>query len=332
MTIPKNYSVLDFSDPELIIPDTPQENVFLIRDRSSGSLAHPLEFRDIKQIKTSRYSEVLTAVHNNNPVVIKQFFNNNAATIVKETQYELAYLCQTMRDGPFQVNRCLYAFPKLGMIVLSFAKGVRLDKTLGSASTRQRSEILHQSGQWLMKYGATRTQFGAFAPKLWLEDLGANTREKLLHQNDQLLMAELLENIRARAVRLKKTKIAKALLHDDFVGINLIYDNGVITGVDIQRAFRQPVAKSVARFLVWLQIFGYDSAENSNYGICDKDLVDFLGSGVLQKIELNSSLPMFIGAELYTRFRYFYDRKPTRLRAQRAIKNFLSKPIDLKLL
>jgi hypothetical protein len=93
--------------------------------------------------------------------------------------------------------------------------------------------------------------------------------------------------------------------------------------VDIQGECWLAIAKEAARFLVWLQIHDPNIPTDRRHGISAEYVDYFLESDVLSGQEQITTLPFFIGEQLFIRFVENYDRKKIRENARTAIIAFL---------
>lgn len=277
---------------------------------------------DVILLKRAAHGAVFRARIGAVPVIVKQFRGDDPAQTVTRLKAELDHLAEVFGDGPFRANRCLHAWPEIGIAVLSIAPGTRLDLAIARASGDARAELLRQSGAWLAAYASGRRRAAAFGPRHWLRKLDGQALEHVHTPADRAHLAALRAALNARLPTLRGIPVTRAAVHGDFAGINLHVYDGVIHGFDIQGEIRMPLARAAARFLVWLQIHDDAGDFPRRFGIRAEDWEAFLSSGVLSPREAESTLPFFTGVELHTRFVESYRRRRLRGNARRAIAAF----------
>lgn len=266
-------------------------------------------FKVVDTLKVNDNNWVCVARLNGAKVVVKRFLNNEAPHTVRALKKELDFLETVWTDGRFKANRCLYAWPEDGIAVLSFAPGRRLSDKIAASKGKARAQLFQQSGEWLKQYCAPRQRVTTFGPGFWVKQLAKCSIDHVNSNEDRCLLADLLTNLTEQANRVMGVRVVQAATHGDFVGINAHYHRGTIYGLDIQGECWFSVAKDVARFLVWQQIHDPGNSGETTYGIDRVDLNAFLSCGVLSNEELDTTLPFFIGTQLYTRLTDEYGRR-----------------------
>lgn len=280
----------------------------------------------VETLKLSDTSQVFAAKVNGKKVVVKRFVTPDAAQTILNMQKELDHLGTTMNQGANQVNRCLYAFPQEGVVVLSMAQGPRLSDAISAANPAKRSTLLQHSGAWLAAYTQSRRRQTTFGAGYWVNTLRKINLTPVTDPQDIDLLQKLLTDLHRRASETKGCSVFQAATHGDFVGINAHYADGVICGVDIQGECWLAIAKEAARFLVWIRIHEADKPREQICGIARTDWQAFLASGVLDAQEQKTTLPFFIGTNLYSRFVAEYRRADIRTNTRQAIQDFLTTP------
>ena len=103
--------------------------------------------------------------------------------------------------------------------------------------------------------------------------------------------------------------VTKAATHGDFVSINAHYHEGTIYGLDVQGLAYMPVARDVARFLVWTQAQTPPPTAPSEWicGIAKADVTAILASDILPDLEKAELLPFFIGKQIAARMGEFQN-------------------------
>lgn len=275
-------------------------------------------------LKVSEKSWVFTALLEGRRVVVKRLLQDNSADLVLRLKRELTYLETVFPHGDFDANRCLFAWPEDGIVILSFAEGPQLGDAIALATGAARHQLLYQSGAWLKHYCATRTIERPFWPGQAMRKLAAKSLASVTAEADRKLLARLMANLRLRARATRGTPFVRAATHGDFVGINAHVSHGIICGVDIQGECWVAIARDVARFLVWLQIHDPIPPRAHRFGIRAEDVAAMLDSGVLDPGEHDTTLPFFIGTQFFSRFIGEYDRPDLRDATRTAIRNYLS--------
>lgn len=280
-------------------------------------------FKLLKPLKVSGKGWVFSAMINGEKVVVKRFLGNAYMRTTQSLKSELDYLETVFTDEKFQVNRCIFAWPESGVVVLSFAPGMRLGDQISISSGEARHRLLKQSGEWLQKYCAARSRDRTFGPRYWVDRLASKPLDHISSKDDRMLLERLLMQLRSQVGRVRGVSVVQAATHGDFVGINAHFHKGTIYGVDIQGESWLAVAKEVARFMVWTQIHDSSRPQSRRYGICEKDLDSFLSSQILSSEEQTTTLPFFIGADFYSRFVEEYSRREIRDNTRSAIECYL---------
>lgn len=254
--------------------------------------------------------------------VLKRFKGPQAAQTALETQRELARQAPRMSQGPFQVNKCLLERSDLGIVLLSYANGVRVDDALKNAGPRRRAKIFRHAGAWLQVYTEPLQTQKTFGPGYWVRQrarMGWQANEPDKRES----LRALLHHMEQQSERFSGCSVTHSGTHGDFSGINLHYQNGVMTGVDIQGQTMQAIARDAATFLVW-QAIRQDFSGPRICGIPAPDWIAFNASGVLPEGEKTTSLPFFISEQLFIRLQTFAHKDPIRARTLKAIAALLS--------
>lgn len=280
--------------------------------------------RRLKPLKVTDKSWVFSARINGEKVVVKRFLESGADHTVQSLKGELDYLETVFGDGNCQANRCLMAWPSDGIVVLSFAPGPRLGDKISGARGRKRRQLLTLSGTWLARYTAPRRRDSTFGPGFWIKQMLGKDLSQISAPADLTLLTQLVDAMRAQNDTVKGCPVVQAATHGDFVGINAHFQSGIIYGVDIQGECWLAIAKEAARFLVWLQIHDPDRPVKRCWGIAKDDWDAFLESGVVSNAETKTTLPFFVGEQLYGRFVESYDRPDIRENTRAAIESYLS--------
>jgi len=263
-------------------------------------------------VKTAAGADVCTGTLDGAPVLIKAFHGADAAQTVDRMAAELALVAQAMGQGPFRVNRCLLALPERGVAALEFVPGMRLSDAVASAGPG-RGALIAQAGRWLAAYVGDRRRVEDFAPWRWIA-LRKEAARGGLTAMDAALYQHGLRALRGMARALIGQPMTRAATHGDFVGINALFHQGVICGLDIQGESWLPLARDAARFLVWQQI--------TDPGAGDGEA--FLSSGVLPPHDAGPVLAFFVGEQLLQRLAEDHPDPAHRARAAEALAGWLA--------
>ncbi|KAB7613935.1 hypothetical protein F9L33_11305 [Amylibacter sp. SFDW26] len=306
------------------------QDAFHISQDLTGTLEKQSEIKSceiIEALKVTESTNVFVARINNEKAIIKQFLHDNAHRTVENLKKELDYIGEKMGHGNLQVNKCLYAFPDEGIAVLSYAEGRRLGDVIEKSPPSKRMQLVKKSGNWLKKYTRPRSRSAKFGPMYWYHLLQDISTDHVKDKTDKALCLRMLENLRQRADTIKGCKVIQAASHGDFVGINAHFSKGVICGVDIQGEHWLPIAKDVAKFLVWLQIYSPIDTDHLTYGIASNDWSAMLASEIISNDEYDTTLAFFVGRELYWRFLEGYNTPKIQKNARFSIENYLENKI-----
>lgn len=231
------------------------------------------------------------------PVVIKQFLADGAARVAA-MKAELDHVTGLMEGTRHGINPCLTTLPEAGAIVLGHAGDLRLSDAIRSAPAA-RPALMTQAGDWLATYVGPRRRVEAFRPKRWLARLDeAAPRQRLPGQDP--LISHATRALRQMGRGLAGAPFTRAAVHGDYVAINAHLHEARIIGVDVQGEAWLPLARDIARFLVWQQIT--DPAPGPLcHGIAAADFRAFLSAPLLTEEETTTILPFFIGLGLVQR-------------------------------
>lgn len=248
----------------------------------------------LKKLKVSDRSWVFKAQINGDTVVVKRFIEADPAHTVRSLQGELAFMDTALRDSPFGVNRCIFAWPDAGTVALSYVRGDRMVNVIKAQSGPKRAALLTKAGAWLNAYATPRHRETSFGPRHWVKELDARPRHKL--EPDALAAFEAgFTRLSQLAQVTMGCGVVQAAVHGDYAGINVLIDKDQVTGVDIQGECWQALARDASHFLVWqalhdprdtgVRVFGIDGADFDAY---------FAGLPMLRG-EHTTTVPFFIG-------------------------------------
>ncbi|MFY0623486.1 MAG: hypothetical protein JXQ89_17530 [Pelagimonas sp.] len=285
-------------------PDATSKISGEIRNVTEFILAQPgiRRFRITEILKHSNHSAVFRARLNGNPVVVKQLFQSNSASEIAAMQSELDHLEGVFDGEIFQANTCLHAWPNKGLVVLSFARGQRLADKISSSDSDQRRRLFRRAGKWLKLYGTGRQQQGSFSPRWWLGRLPNPEHCHFPNTSDRALLNELFHGLERAARNSIGASVTHSATHGSFLATNIIFHRGKLCGINIKGDIRLPVAHEVARFVVHHQISDSHEGDARQHGIWREDVRAMISSEVIPNVERETTLPFFIGEQLYARF------------------------------
>lgn len=297
---------------------------------AASTLTKFLEFKQdvsgirlIKALKVSEKAWVFAGRIKREPVVIKRFFEENAHHTVRSLKGELDYMSNALGDGPFRVNRCLHAWPEAGTVVLSYAPGQRIYDEICKSEGKTRDKLMHAGGGWLNAYAAPRHRITKFGPRFWLTQLEARPRHLLTPEGNALF-----DTARAKLSRLAQitagSPVTQAASHGDYSGINVMYDKGIVTGVDIQGECWLALAKDAALFVVWQSQYDPRSSGSRIYGIDGADYDAFFTAMPLLADEHLTTVPFFIGLQAMHRFLDSMAQGKVHIKAARLLAAYVS--------
>lgn len=231
------------------------------------------------------------------PIVAKRFYTSGSDRVLR-MKAELDAVTKAMAHTNHRINACLMALPDIGTIILDHAGDVRLSEALKAAGT-QRAVLMAQAGSWLAAYVGDRRRVEPFRSRRWLDRL-----DELLSADTVIGDLSLVDRARKRLRQMGRELAGKpftrAATHGDFVSINAHVKQGQIIGVDVQGEAWLPLARDVARFLVWQQLTDPGPAPLS-FGISTADLQAMVPAVGLPSEEADRLLPFFIGLQLLQR-------------------------------
>lgn len=281
------------------------------------------DLRVLKMLKVKEDREVFLVEIAGKKAVVKRFINPDSAAIVMRLKAELDYLCQSMADGPHQVNKCVSVLPDLGLALLSYVPGEQVGVVLNRVEREERSTILCHAGEWLACYTAGRRRASTFGPRHWIKkargrDVGALT------QADRALVGEVIAGMREQAKGLGGMPVIQAAAHGDFLPRNLHYHEGVIYGVDIQGESWIAVARDAVRFLIWVGMTCEPEPDRPMiYGMVAEDFEAFNASGLLDPSEVHSILPFLMGEQMTAHFIDNYEHPEYAPRLRQTMRRYL---------
>ncbi len=310
-----------FSKAELTLGNSANGQEIIV---TGQGIKTPLVFKVIAALKQSDVSEVLHVTLDGKNLVLKRYLGRNPDNTVHSFMGQVARLDPSMATGPLRINRCVYAFPGIGVVVLEFIPGENIGKILSGNDAELRSRMLLNCGLWLKKFGGDAYTLSRFSPQFWLKRLDRRKPDLAPKPVDRDLLDALRQNLNQRAGKTAGIRAIKGPTHDDFIPANLLFHNNILYGIDIQSETILPFAKATAQLLVLLQFKRPNSDTDLIYGVSRKDCQDILKSGVLPSSEYDTILPFFLGEQFYFRLQNAIEKKMPDPHIRQAVTRFLN--------
>lgn len=186
---------------------------------------------------------------------LKQFLGENRAAMAQGAHDRMIQADAAFGPGPNRAARPLMIFPAQGAVVIAPAAGQPLAHSLAQAGPQERARLIGRAGGWLAALAAAGPETGRFGPGFWLRKCQDSARAAQDDWIDRDLVDALLARMRTQAVDLRQIPVRRGRLHGDLTGDNLFHDPGtdLLTGIDLQDWGMMPVARDMARLLVWLE-------------------------------------------------------------------------------
>lgn len=250
------------------------------------------------------------------PAFLKQFRQDDAAQRVRRAAAWLNEAGHALGQQQDAVAPPLLVLPRHGIIVTRAAPGQPLARLLPHRDGAARAALLARTGHWLARLAAASRTRGSFGPRFWIRGLEtrlAGTRGDWI---DRDLVAAHLARMQDLAATLRGASVERAALHGDLTPDNLFLDpaTGCMTGIDMQAPALIPVARDVARLLVWLESRRETAPARQLDGIALPDRQALIGVDGLLAPDQAAILRFQIGELLLA---YYLDsaRQPLRRRA-----------------
>ncbi|MBT8475962.1 MAG: aminoglycoside phosphotransferase family protein [Alphaproteobacteria bacterium] len=248
-------------------------------------------------LKATDHALVYAGTLDDEEIVVKQARGELAEKLAFAQVEELRYQHPRMRDGPFRVPEVLIARPEAGLVVMTRAPGIRLDRAIRDAPGL-RAAFVRQAGEWLAHYIAPRREPDTFGGGYWIKRRSEALSE-LPPGPDHRRIGALIERMRAVRTEFTGRLITRARCHGDFCPINLLVAGDEMWGVDIQNSSWLAVAKDLARFLVYLEIALPAGVHDGPWGLSGEDYEGLLAAdGLLEPGEAEMVMPYFLAVEL----------------------------------
>lgn len=259
---------------------------------------------------------------------VKLLIGWHAEAAIREMLAELRFAEEnSAAGGRYRVARAVDAAPRLGLIVLEAAPGMRLDDVIEAADPHRRNELHRHCGAWLSWYCAPRRESRPFDAERFLRDHRIRARPPAyageIADEDRPRRDALERYIKQRSRALNGRRVSIAASHGDFLPRNLHVSGSTVTAYDIEGLRRLPVAADAARFLVHQQMRQGFASDDLTCGITRSDWTAFLESGVLDPEERDDVLPLFVAQQMAVELPTLGFRPNWLRRMRRSIDAFL---------
>lgn len=201
---------------------------------------------------------VLAVDHHGQPAFLKLFRQPDFHRKVLLTQDNLRASAARLGQGGNTVALPLLALPEIGALLFAHAPGEALSLHLAAAAPARRAALIARAGAWLAALTPQRSRSG-FAPRYWLGGLIRRRQDAAPGDwLDAALIDGHLARLRAMVPQLRAAPVERAPIHGDFTPDNLFLDDsqppdGRLCAIDMQGESVMPVARDIARILVWLE-------------------------------------------------------------------------------
>ena len=210
-------------------------------------------------------------------VVFKLFYGDEVAQTVSDTEIELKYQWERMSAGKYRVPEPIWHIPEKGLSIMSSVPGRRLDTLFNESDAVERAQLISYSGAWLKTYAEDRQRNTDFSAQFWVKMARRLLTNHIVEQ-DRDRASQLVKWMFSRAKSLNGMEIIQARSHGDYCELNLLYDDEVMYGVDLHNNSWLPLAKDVARFLVFLNCRHPVETDQQTFGLPSKDVTSFLSA------------------------------------------------------
>lgn len=256
-------------------------------------------------------------------VIVKLSHGEGAAQDVAAQAEELRFHRKRMADGPYRVPGLIAAMPDRGLLVMTFAPGLRLIDAMKERNGGDRYVLAAKAGRWLAYLTAERRRQAPLAAGYWRKRIG-KLQGDAKSIEDRRLLGALGHWMETRMPDLGGVATTQVRGHGDFCPLNLIVDGDVLYGVDLQSSRWFALERDLARYLV-VSAIGHGPAAASRLGI-DGDEMQALVSapGLIAAAEAERVLPFFLACELGGRLISEAHKPRSREKLQQMIGEFLA--------
>lgn len=255
-------------------------------------------FEVASAVKTNAQSTVFEGRYEGAAAMLKLFHGEDRTERARAQKRELLRLSAFMDKGHYRIASLIAAWPGEGITVTARIAGTNLDRAIAEAPPEDRAALVAGAGKWLAHLIAPATRESEFGGRYWVRARGA-ALAGIKGGEDGKLARALAQRLEALLPTVAGHPITQARSHGDFAPGNLILTGAALYGIDIQNAHWLPLAKDLARFLVFLQSTHPRPAARHRFGIAAPDydaLTDEIPA--LAAADRERHLPFFVGVEL----------------------------------
>jgi hypothetical protein len=231
--------------------------------------------------------------------IIRFYFDEPRAYARRDWE-ELTRTWPYMSDGPYRVNKPLFHYPDLGLLIVRREAGQPLLERLWQSEKSDRAAYIPGAVQWLRHYTRPTERPSAMRAASWL-----SKAEKRLNKQASARLRPMLKNVRAELHRILPSMQGKqwrvATSHGDFHPNNLLVGDGVLTGIDTGGSARLPLLKDMARFMTHMRRRGLLPSDATVFGVDKGSFDHFSACFDLTDEEREVWLPFMIGIEALLR-------------------------------
>lgn len=250
------------------------------------------------------------------PAFLKLFRQPDSDRKVQRMQANLQASAKRLGQSRNAVALPLLALPEIGAVLLERATGEALSVHLAAAIPARRAALIARAGEWLAALTPDRQRSG-FSPRFWLQALIRRRQEAVPGDwLDVPLVDGHLARMRQMLPQLRTCQVERAAIHGDFTPDNLFLDDslppdGRLCAIDMQGETVLPVARDVARMLVWLESRRERPAGQTTDGIAARDYLALTSVPGLLATDQRPILRFMIG-ELMAAYYLDASRQPSR--------------------
>jgi len=258
-------------------------------------------------------------------VVVKVSLGKTSAETVTMQAEELRFHADRMLHGPYRVPELIAALPERGLILMQYVPGLRLIDAMKQRNGGDRVALTAMAGRWLGYLTALRRRKVPLAAGYWSRRIAEDAARSINTEN-RALLSLLADWMEERLPRLKSAKVTQVRGHGDFCPLNLIVDDEVMYGVDLQSNRWFALERDLARFLVVSRI-GHGDTTEQWFGVAADEAKALISApGLIGADEAAALIPFFLASEMSARLVSESHKESTRLKLHRMINDFLQFP------
>ncbi len=264
---------------------------------------------DVPELKALELDEVLRVIGGKRAIftgrfngrpAIHRFYMDEPRAYAKRDWEELNRTWPYMSSGPYRVNRPLFHYPDLGLIVVKRVSGKPMLEAVWQSEKEDRAAFMPEAVKWLRHYTQPTETRRAARASSWL-----TKAEKRMDKQAFARLRPMLASLQAELHRLVPALDGQnwriAISHGDFHPNNLLVADGILTGIDTGGSARLPIYKDMARFLAHMGRRGLHPSETARFGVDAATFDHFVQEFELDAVEREIWLPFMIGIEALLR-------------------------------